>query len=114
MSYYILLYLIVADYLGDRTSNQCLNRWEKSLNPSIKRGKWSQKEDEVAYISALIICFIVTCLQSFFHLNWVALSVNKYMYNFFNKQLGSGLSPQSCLYFQDFQGLILLNGCVVV
>ena len=41
--------------MGDRTSNQCLNRWEKSLNPSIKRGKWSQKEDEVDYISVQII-----------------------------------------------------------
>ena len=28
----------------------------------------------------------------------------------FYKQLGSGLSPQSCLYFQGF----LLNGCLVV
>ena len=55
MSCCILLYLTVADYLGDRTSNQCLNRWEKSLNPSIKRGKWSQKEDEVDYISVQII-----------------------------------------------------------
>ena len=55
MSCCILLYLIVADYLGDRTSNQCLNRWEKTLNPSIKRGKWSQKEDEVDYISVQII-----------------------------------------------------------
>ena len=32
----------------------------------------------------------------------------------FYKQLGSGPSSQSCLYFQDFQGLKLLNGCLVV
>ena len=30
------------------------------------------------------------------------------------KQLGSGLSPQICLYFQGFWGSKLLNGCLVV
>ena len=34
--------------------------------------------------------------------------------HFFYKQLGSGTSPQSCLYFQDFQGPKLLGGCLVV
>ena len=33
---------------------------------------------------------------------------------FFNKQLDSGLSPQSCLHFQVFWDLKLLNGCLVV
>ena len=33
---------------------------------------------------------------------------------FFYKQLGSGLSPQSCLYVQGFGGSKLLNGCFVV
>ena len=33
---------------------------------------------------------------------------------FFYKELGSGLSPQSCLYFQGFRGSKLLNGCLVV
>ena len=33
---------------------------------------------------------------------------------FFNKQQGSSLSPRSCLYFQGFQGSMLLNGCLVV
>ena len=32
----------------------------------------------------------------------------------FDKQLVSGLSPQSCLYFQGFWGSKLLNGCLVV
>ena len=27
-------------------------------------------------------------------------------------QLGSGRSPQSCLYFRGFQGSKLLNGCL--
>ena len=34
--------------------------------------------------------------------------------NFFNKQLGSGLNPQSCLHVQGFRGSKLLNGCLVV
>ena len=32
----------------------------------------------------------------------------------FYKQLGSGLSRQSCLYFQGFRGSKLLNGCLAV
>ena len=35
-------------------------------------------------------------------------------YTFFYKQLGSGRSPQSCLYFQDFQGSKLLNSCLAI
>ena len=31
-------------------------------------------------------------------------------YTLFYKQLQSGPSPQSCLYFQDFQGSKLLKG----
>ena len=30
------------------------------------------------------------------------------------KQLESGLSPKSCLYFPGFWGSKLLNGCLVV
>ena len=33
---------------------------------------------------------------------------------FFNKQLGSGFSPENCLYFQGFRDSKLLNGCLVV
>ena len=33
---------------------------------------------------------------------------------FFHQQLGRGLSPQSCLYFQGFGGSKLLNSCLVV
>ena len=35
-------------------------------------------------------------------------------YPFFYKRLGSGLSPQSCLYFQGFWGSKLLNGSLIV
>ena len=35
-------------------------------------------------------------------------------YSFFHKQQGSGLSPQSWLYFQGFWSSKLLNGCLVV
>ena len=33
---------------------------------------------------------------------------------FFYKQLGLGPSPQSCSYFQDFQGSKLLSSCLAV
>ncbi|GAA5865724.1 hypothetical protein JCM1840_003233 [Sporobolomyces johnsonii] len=35
----------VARHAG-RNSNQCINRWTKSLKPSIKRGKWTTAEDD--------------------------------------------------------------------
>ncbi|GAA5974137.1 hypothetical protein JCM21900_005960, partial [Sporobolomyces salmonicolor] len=35
----------VARHAG-RNSNQCINRWTKSLKPSIKRGKWTAAEDD--------------------------------------------------------------------
>ena len=33
---------------------------------------------------------------------------------FFYKQLGSGVSPPSCLYSQGFQGSKFFNGCLIV
>ncbi|CEP18286.1 hypothetical protein [Parasitella parasitica] len=35
----------VADILGERTGQQCLHRWQKSLNPVIKRQRWNTEED---------------------------------------------------------------------
>lgn len=35
----------VANILGDRTGQQCLHRWQKSLNPVIKRQRWNADED---------------------------------------------------------------------
>ena len=37
-----------------------------------------------------------------------------YIYIYIYKQLESDASPQSCLYFQVFQGSKLLSGCLVV
>ena len=39
-------------YLGDKNSDQCLQRWRYSICPQIKRGKWTQEED--AEIMAII------------------------------------------------------------
>lgn len=33
--------------LVGRHSNQCINRWTKTLRPSIKRGKWTAEEDDL-------------------------------------------------------------------
>jgi len=35
----------VAHCLKDRTGQQCLHRWQKTLNPDIRRGRWSPTED---------------------------------------------------------------------
>ena len=42
------------------------------------------------------------------------LKLKLYENTIFYKQLESGLSTQSCLYFQGFRGSKLLNGCLVV
>eukprot|EP01089_Gocevia_fonbrunei_P019137 TRINITY_DN6675_c0_g2_i3.p1 TRINITY_DN6675_c0_g2~~TRINITY_DN6675_c0_g2_i3.p1 ORF type:complete len:317 (+),score=95.79 TRINITY_DN6675_c0_g2_i3:144-953(+) len=35
----------VANALEGRTGQQCLHRWQKTLNPNIHRGRWSADED---------------------------------------------------------------------
>lgn len=40
-------WVTVADHIGGRTGQQCLHRYEKALNPEIKRGRWSPEEDEL-------------------------------------------------------------------
>eukprot|EP00516_Mucochytrium_quahogii_P011816 CAMPEP_0203790696 /NCGR_PEP_ID=MMETSP0100_2-20121128/4195_1 /ASSEMBLY_ACC=CAM_ASM_000210 /TAXON_ID=96639 /ORGANISM=" , Strain NY0313808BC1" /LENGTH=334 /DNA_ID=CAMNT_0050693877 /DNA_START=32 /DNA_END=1034 /DNA_ORIENTATION=- len=37
----------VAASLNNRTRAQCAHRWQKVLNPEIKKGAWSQEEDEL-------------------------------------------------------------------
>lgn len=37
----------VAQMIDGRTGQQCLHRYEKAINPQIKRGRWSTDEDEL-------------------------------------------------------------------
>ena len=37
----------VSRCLEGRTGQQCLHRWEKAIDPKIKRGRWSAEEDEM-------------------------------------------------------------------
>jgi len=37
--------LVVANSLENRTGQQALHRWMKTLSPHIKRGKWEWSED---------------------------------------------------------------------
>ncbi|XP_004364221.2 hypothetical protein CAOG_03382 [Capsaspora owczarzaki ATCC 30864] len=41
----------IAARLPGRTGQQCLHRWHKTLNPSIKRGKWEPEEDALLFIA---------------------------------------------------------------
>ncbi|GAM19922.1 hypothetical protein SAMD00019534_030970 [Acytostelium subglobosum LB1] len=36
----------IAEALDGRTGHQCLHRWQKTLDPTIKRGRWSDEEDD--------------------------------------------------------------------
>lgn len=37
----------VAQMMDGRTGQQCLHRYEKAINPQIKRGRWTSDEDEL-------------------------------------------------------------------
>ena len=55
----------------------------------------------------LNVLFLRTCFTIHnYHFTYITNTL-------FNKQLRLGRSPQSCLYFQDFQCSKLLNGCLV-
>ena len=56
----------------------------------------------------------IVCLIFYFNTICKRYTVTKQITYFFYKQLGSGLSPQSCLFFQVAWGLKLLNGCLLV
>ena len=56
----------------------------------------------------------IVCLIFYFNTICKRYTVTKQITYFFYKQLGSGLNPQSCLFFQVAWGLKLLNGCLLV
>ncbi|KAG2387312.1 hypothetical protein C9374_001644 [Naegleria lovaniensis] len=41
----------IANQLDERTGQQCLHRWMKTLNPAIKRGRWTVEEDKRLYLA---------------------------------------------------------------
>lgn len=45
---------IVARHCG-RHSNQCINRWTKTLRPTIQRGRWTAEEDALL-LAAYAVC----------------------------------------------------------
>ena len=59
-------------------------------------------------------CYFFLAIQWWFPSITKVDGYSKNRIQFFYKQLKSGRSPQSCLYFQDFQGSKLLNGCVLL
>ncbi|KAJ6255613.1 hypothetical protein M0813_11173 [Anaeramoeba flamelloides] len=36
----------VASYFKNKDATQCLHRWQKVLNPKVKKGRWSKEEDQ--------------------------------------------------------------------
>jgi len=51
----------VAHQLEGRAGQQCLHRWQKTLNPAIQRGRWKPEEDMVNPFGFL---------HPFFHVNF--------------------------------------------
>lgn len=37
----------IAERLKNRTDVQCLHRWQKVLNPEMKKGPWTEEEDRI-------------------------------------------------------------------
>lgn len=38
---------LIANHLPGRIGKQCRERWHNHLNPDIKRGKWTEQEDQI-------------------------------------------------------------------
>jgi hypothetical protein len=38
---------LIASHLPGRIGKQCRERWHNHLNPDIKRGKWTEQEDQI-------------------------------------------------------------------
>ena len=67
-------------------------------------------------LHSISICPLYLETTSFKHITY-CLSSSAFIFLtliFFSKQLGSGIGPQSCFYFQAFYGSKLFNGCLVV
>ena len=66
------------------------------------------------YYLQLILSTFCFCFPCFvFYVGVLHSYCTLILHSFFYKQLGSGFSPQSCLYFPSFRGSKLLNGCLV-
>ena len=37
----------ISEMMPGRTGKQCHNRWRNSLNPEIRKGSWTEKEDNL-------------------------------------------------------------------
>ncbi len=42
-----LSWVEISNFFPNRTSIQCMHRWQKVLKPGLKKGKWSQEEDRI-------------------------------------------------------------------
>ena len=49
----------MANCLDGRTGQQCLHRWQKTLNPTIRRGRWTKEEDKVNLTRKIIHYIII-------------------------------------------------------
>ena len=38
---------MISSHLPGRIGKQCRERWHNHLNPDIKRGKWTEEEDDL-------------------------------------------------------------------
>jgi hypothetical protein len=57
----------VANCLDGRTGQQCLHRYQKTLDPDIKKGKWDWEEDRILQLATAIygVFFFVPLLFLF-------------------------------------------------
>ncbi|KAL6074235.1 Transcription factor MYB3R-1 [Balamuthia mandrillaris] len=53
----------VANCLEGRTGQQCLHRWQKTLNPEIRRGRWTAHEDML----------LTLAVKAYGHKNWIKI-----------------------------------------
>jgi hypothetical protein len=62
------LYLYAAESFPDRTSVQCLHRWQKVLNPELIKGPWTQEVCPIHNLvpqNEFLQCIVIFQLLSF-------------------------------------------------
>jgi len=58
----------IADQMGGKSSSQCFQHWFRVLDPSIKKGPWTEDEEE------LLLQLVRQCEESFHRTPWATIA----------------------------------------
>ncbi|WUR02567.1 F-box/WD40 repeat domain-containing protein [Vairimorpha necatrix] len=95
--YYYKGWKYISEFVPHRTDSQCRERWVDSLDPKIKKGKWSKEDDEI--------------LMKFYGNNWEEISEMTKRINgiFKDKNLTAYFCNKCCVIKEPFYKEIKLE-----